>query len=177
MKAGIAGFFLALPLATACMRVQPSGGFNDVQGLVSTRTAARVASTHDAAAIETANERVRALLADQLTPDSAVSDRAVQQPSIASDVRAARGRAGGSRPSWSAAESRAARERAVRHLRPGSRCKKSLLSIIAGPAIPPSARTGGRARPEQPATSVREAPAHVSSPSSFERASRRQAFG
>src|SRR2546428_10509441 len=71
-----------LVVAAGCVRLPRGAGFDDVQRSVSRRTSAQIAwrqGTADEAAL---NERVEALLASELTPESAVQIALYNSPSI-----------------------------------------------------------------------------------------------
>lgn len=80
-KVSLHATLLVLPLVAACLKVERHAGFDDVRGLVSSRTAARIAWTegrHD----DSVDEHVGALLERELTPESAVQIALMNSPSL-----------------------------------------------------------------------------------------------
>ncbi|TMB42082.1 MAG: TolC family protein, partial [Deltaproteobacteria bacterium] len=80
MRAASAALLL---VATAgCVRVPRGAGFDDVQRSLSTRTSARVSWNQGTSADAAVAERVRELLAAELTPEGAVQIALFNNPAV-----------------------------------------------------------------------------------------------
>lgn len=82
MKLTVAGGLLLVPLAAGCMRVQPGADFDDVQGLLATRSSAKVAWSRDSSSELAIHEHVREMLAGDLTPEIAVQIALLNSPML-----------------------------------------------------------------------------------------------